>query len=264
MRPLFKSSLKRRYLREVSHHLQVGLNHPEAGRLTESDLNHLPELIKEYLRKCGVVGHQKVRNFKVELAGQLRKKSDSVWMPFHSEQYNFMATTARLFYMNAVMKHLPVSGYHYFRNGVAYMDIRLLSLLRVQYAAGDQMNRAETVTFLNDMCCFAPATLIDARITWTQVNDTCVKATFTNKDIVISAQLHFNERNELINFISDDRFALSDDGSFKQLRWSTPFGQYEDRFGYHLPRHAETVYEYEDGSFTYGIFEVINITYNNA
>lgn len=261
MKAFIESPLKRRYYREVNRHREIG-NHQNIGLLTGSDIIHLPELIQFYLRKCGVVGEPRVRSFKVELAGQLRKKSDGVWMPFHSQQYNFMATTTRLFYMNAVMKHLPVGGYHYFRNGVAYMDIRLLSLFRVQYAAGDNMNKAETVTFFNDMCCLAPATLIDPRITWTAVGNTCVKAIFTNRGITISAHLHFNERNELINFVSDDRCALNDDGSCKLLRWSTPLGQYDSRLGFHLPRHAETVYEYNDGPFTYGIFEVVSVRYN--
>lgn len=261
MKTMLKSPLKRRYLREISHHRKVG-DHHNIGLLTESDIRHLPVLIQAYLRKCGVMGEPKVRNFKIELAGQLRKKSDGVWMPFHSEQYNFMATTTRLFYMNAVMKHLPVAGYHYFRNGVAYMDIRLISLFKVQYAAGDEMNKAETVTFFNDMCCLAPATLIDARITWTVVSDACVKAAFTNRGITISAHLHFNERHELINFVSDDHCAINDAGSFQPSRWSTPFGQYDDRLGFHLPRQAETMYEYDDGPFTYGIFEVVNVMYN--
>lgn len=261
MKPFsFSVGQRRRYYREVRHHQEVG-THCEIARLTEYDLKPLPELIKGYIRRSGAIGQPKVRSFKVELAGQLRKK-DGAWMPFHSEQHNFMVTTTRLFFMDAVMKRLPVSGYHYFRNGVAYMDIRLLSLFRVQYAAGDEMNKAETVTFFNDMCCLAPGTLIDPRITWTEVNDTCVKAVFTNRGISITALLYFNERHELINFISDDRYALADDGSFKPLRWSTPFGQYDNRHGYHLPRHAEAIYNYEDGPFVYGIFEVVNVHYN--
>lgn len=31
-------------------------------------------------------------------------------------------------------KGLPVAGYHHFKNGKAVMDIRLLSLFKVQYA----------------------------------------------------------------------------------------------------------------------------------
>ena len=51
------------------------------------------------------------------------------------------------------MKKLPIAGFHSFKNGTAFMDIRLLSLFTVQYESGQDMGIAETVTFFNDMCC---------------------------------------------------------------------------------------------------------------
>lgn len=252
---------RRRYRKEVAHHRELTAN-GKTELLTEPEISHLPGPVREYLRVSGVIGRPKVQNFKVMLVGRMRKKSDQVWMPFHSEQHNFMSTTTRLFFIDAWMKHLPVTGYHYFRNGVAYMDIRLLSFFRVQYVAGDALNKAETVTFFNDMCCLAPATLIDARITWKEVDTACVQATFTNRGISVSAHLYFNDFHELVDFVSDDRGALTDNGSFQPLRWSTPLGQHDNRLGYHLPRHAEAVYNYDDGPYTYGIFEIVNVTYN--
>lgn len=253
--------LRRRYHKEVRQQTRL-IARVQPDLLTEADIVQLPELVRNYIRKSGAIDRPKVKSFKVELAGRMRKKSDGLWMPFHSEQHNFMATTSRLFFMDAIMKHLPVAGYHYFRNGVAYMDIRLLSLFRVQYAAGDVLNKAEQVTFFNDMCCLAPATLIDPRITWTEVSKSCVKATFTNRTIRVSAHLYLNEYHELIDFVSDDRGALTDDGKFLSLRWSTPLSRHDNRFGYHLPRYAQAVYNYDDGPFIYGMFEIGNITYN--
>lgn len=229
--------------------------------LVRSDLNHLPEPVRNYVYNSGAVGQLRVRNFRIELAGAIRKK-DGAWMPFTSVQHNFMSSTSRLFFMNAAMKRLPVAGYHRLRNGIASMDIRLLSLFRVQYAEGEMMNKADTVTFFNDMCCMAPATLIDPRITWFDAGDGRVNATFTNNHTSVSANLFFNEKFELINFVSSDRPAIGDDGMFRQLPWSTPLSKYDDRLGYHLPRYAETNYLYPEGSFTYGRFEVIHVTYN--
>jgi len=253
--------LRRRYRREVRQQTQlVSRVRPEL--LMESDIAHLPELIRNYIQKSGALGRPKVKSFRVDLAGRIRSKSNGVWMPFHSVQHNFLTTVSRLFFMDAIMKHLPVSGYHYFRNGVAYMDVRLLSLFRVQYAAGVHLDKAETVTYFNDMCCLAPATLIDPRISWSESGDTYIRATFTNRGMSVSAFLYFNKQHELVNFISDDRGALTEDGKFLPLRWSTPLGQHDNRLGYHLPRHAEAVYNYDDGPFTYGIFEIVNVVYN--
>ncbi len=235
----------------------------QAVMLEQSDLAHLPEPVQLYIRNSGALGQPRVQNFRVELAGAIRSRNGN-WMPFTSTQYNFVDRSARFFFMNAVKSNLPVAGFHCLKNGKAFMDIRLLSLFRVQYAEGSVMNKADTVTFFNDMCCLAPATLIDPRISWLDAGNGHVTAIFKNDDVAISASLLFNDRHELVNFVSEDRPALQNNGQFQQIPWSTPLSQYDDRLGYHLPRHAEAVYCYPDESFTYGRFEITKVSYNVA
>lgn len=227
--------------------------------LTEINIQHLPEPVKKYLRYTGCIGKPKVNNFKIDFVGKIRKNEQSEWMPFTSEQYNFMEVPTRLFFMKAVMKGLPIAGYHAYKNGDANMDIRLLSLFKVEYQDGEKMDTAETVTFFNDMCCMAPATLIDKRISWQVTGENIVKATFTNNGITITADLFFNEVGELINFKSNDRYN-ADAG--KKLPWATPLRDYKVVNGYKLAGYAETIYTYPDRDLCYGTFEVSSIKYN--
>ena len=227
--------------------------------LTESDIQQLPEPVKKYLRYTGSIGKPKVNNFKIVFTGTLRKNEQSEWMPFNSEQFNILKTPTRLFFMNAVMKGLPVAGYHGFKNGDAFMDIRLFSIFRVQYQDGKEMDLSETVTFFNDMCCMAPATLIDKRITWLTVESNKVKASFMNNDITVSAWLYFNDKGELINFISDDRYS-ADAG--KKLPWATPLKDYKEINGYKLFGNAQVIYSYPDRDLYYGTFKLVTIEYN--
>ena len=226
--------------------------------LTEMDIQQLPEQVKKYLRYTGSIGKPKVNNFKIEFTGKIRKDEQSEWMPFTCEQYNFMETPTRLFFMKAAMKGLPIGVYHCFKNGVAFMDIRLFSLFKVQYQDGAEMNLSETVTFFNDMCVVAPPTLIDKRIKWLEVEGNKVKASFTNNSITVSAWLYFNNKGELINFISDDRYASAG----KQFPWATPLKYYHEINGYRLMGSAETIYSYPDRDLVYGTFKLISIKYN--
>lgn len=248
-----------KYQNDVKNNLQQK-EYFQNSRLTEMDIQHLPEPVKKYLSYTGCIGKPKVNNFKIEFTGKIRKNEQSEWMPFTSEQYNFMETPTRLFFMKAVMKGLPVTGYHSYKNGDAYMYIRLLSLFKVQYQDGDEMGKAETVTFFNDMCCMAPATLIDKRISWQVTGENIVKATFTNKGITITADLFFNEVGELINFKSNDRYN-TDAG--KKLPWASPLRDYKVVNGYKLAGYAETIYTYPDRDLTYGTFEISSIKYNS-
>lgn len=233
----------------------------EESVLTESDMASLPDAVKKYLRYTGVGGKPKVKNFRIAFEGKIRKNAQSEWMPFSSEQYNFINAPARLFFMKAVMKHLPVAGYHHFNNGKAVMDIRVLSSFKVQYQDGPEMDQSETVTYFNDMCCMAPATLIDKRITWLNTGGNKLKAAFTNNGITISAWLYFNEKGELVNFISNDRYA-ADVG--KKLLWSTPLHAYKEINGYRLASYAEAIYSYPEGDLCYGTFNLKAIDYNST
>ena len=245
--------------------VQAGLKQTAAipdTLLTEADLQPLPAPVQRYLRYVGVVGKPKVRSFKVAFVGEIRKDEQSEWMPFSSEQYNFMEVPTRLFFMKATMKHLPVAGYHAYKNGTAFMDIRLFSLLKVQYQTGKEMGVAETVTFFNDMCCMAPATLIDKRIQWSETDGQKVKAAFTTNGITITAWLYFNDAGALVNFVSNDRYAAGDNNTMQQLPWSTPLQDYNTFNGYRLPGYSAAIYTYPQGDLCYGTFRLSEIEYN--
>ncbi len=234
----------------------------EISLLKSTDIEHLPAPIKKYLAYVGCIGQPKVNYFTVQLKGELRSANNAPWMPFSSEQHNFIPTAWRLFFLKATMKNLPVAGYHRYQDGEAFMDIRLFSLFKVQYQSGREMGIAETVTFFNDMCCMAPAALIDERITWGNTQGNKVEAKFTVNGITISAVLIFNDEGKLVNFLSNDRYALQSDGSLLQCQWSTPLRDYREVNGYTLARTAEAIFAYPEGGFTYGKFQILNISYD--
>ena len=250
-----------KYEKDVLAGLQKTASVSES-KLTEVDIVHLPEPVKKYIRNSGSIGKPKVNNFRLEFTGKIRKDEKSEWMPFTVVQYSFISDASRYFFMKATMRKLPVAGYHCFKNGEAFMDIRLFSLIKVQYQTGKEMGISETVTFFNDMCCMAPATLIDNRIKWQETEGNNVKAEFTNNNITISAWLYFNDKGELINFISDDRYAYDAKGGMVKLPWSTPLKNYKEIDGLNMYTEAEAIYTYPDKDLCYGTFSLEHIEYN--
>lgn len=139
------------------------------------------------------------------------------------------------------------------------MQIKLFGLFNVVNVKGIEMNQAETVTVFNDMCLMAPATMIDKRITWTSIDSLSAKASFTNGVHKISAMLYFSEEGQLINFTSDDRYAVSE---MKRYRFSTPVKDYTEINGHFIWTYGETIWHYHDGEFVYGKFTLKSIEYN--
>jgi hypothetical protein len=257
----FQIKFKNEYKNEVKIGLEESNKIPNYI-LTEAEIAYLPEPVQKYIRYTGSIGKPMVNNFSINFSGKIRDHAKPVWMELTSEQYNFIKTPTRLFYLDATMKGLPVEGFHSFKNGVAFMDIRLLSIFKVEYQSGEVMNTSETVTFFNDMCVMAPGSLIDKRIEWLEVVGNKVKASFTNNGITISAWLYFNEKGELTNFSSEDRSALGKNGETIKLKWSTPMRDYKDINGYKLASYAETIYSYPEGDFTYATFTLKDVHYN--
>ncbi|MHC1780256.1 MAG: DUF6544 family protein [Bacteroidales bacterium] len=230
--------------------------------LAEQDLSHLPVAVRKYITLSGAVGKPRFYNFRAEFEGGIRSKSSDPYMKLKSVQYNFFETPTRLFYIVAKKMGVPAIGVHLYREAVAIMKIKLLGLFTVVDAKGMEMNQGETVTVFNDMCFMAPASLIDNRITWNEIDVCTVEAKFKNGDITIGATLYFNEKGELINFISNDRFETTDGKEYLNYPWLTPVDSYTDINGYHLPSKARLIYRKPQEDFCYGEFVLKSIEYN--
>jgi hypothetical protein len=226
--------------------------------LTKSDLLPLPESVQRYLRYVDVINKPKVKNVRIVFEGTMRDKGKD-FFPFRSEQYNFFDNPTRLFFMKGQMFGLTVPGYHKYSDAKATMDIRLFGLFPIVQQSGKIMDKTETVTLFNDMCLMAPATLIDKRIQWQEIDRNSARAIFTNQGITISAILYFNDRGQLINFRSDDRTAITD---MKQYPFFTPVTDYQNINGINIMKYGEAVWGYPDGNFTYGKFALKDIEYN--
>jgi len=135
------------------------------------------------------------------------------------------------------------------------------SLVNMVDQAGEDLSRAETVTVLNDMCFMAPGALIDERLTWQPIDNRSALVKFSNGRQHVAATLAFNERDELVDFWSDDR-PDSSSGTVRPMRWSTPIGDYRDIDGRRQATTGAAVYAYPDGPFAYGEFTLRSLRYD--
>ncbi len=256
-------SMRADYQRQTTAALTRPIDH---AVLTETDLARLPEPVAAYVRQSGAVGQPRVHSSRAGIHGRIRSDVTKPWMAFNGEQVNtYGPEPSRLFFIDATMFGLPVDVYHAYVGPHATMRVKPCSIITMVNAAGPDMDHSETVTLFNDMCILAPATLIDPAITWQEVDDHHSRGTYTNGEQAITADLAFNDRHELINFVSDDRSRSSANGkTFTRERWSTPISEYR-RFG---PRRLGTFGEARthapqpEGEFAYLEFHLDDITCN--
>ena len=157
---------------------------------------------------------------------------------------------------------IPAGGLHMYKDEKAIMKIKIAGLFTVVDASGTEIDQGETVTLFNDMCFMAPATLIDRNIKWEILDNLTVRAEYTNGSITISAILYFNEKGELINFISNDRFETTDGKTYHNYPWITPVTGYKEVNCFTLAAGAKAIYRHPDEDFCYGEFNTVSVEYN--
>jgi hypothetical protein len=255
----FMRRFEQAFMQDVSHSLK-SLTNQSAPLVTLEDLQHLPEPVRNYLIHAGVIGKPQVQDFFLRFDGEMRDKGKD-WFRFSSQQYNTIHPASRLFFMKAKMFGITVPGYHAYGNGKASMDIRLFGIIPVVSHHEKEMFKTESVTFLNDVCLFAPAALIGSQFQWETIDDVSASVKFRNGDTQVRATLYFNEKNELVDFVSDDRMAVADMTTY---RFSTPVGNYKSLEGYLLSTYGKAIWHYPEGMFTYGRFHLKEIKFNRS
>jgi hypothetical protein len=234
----------------------------ETRILAEADLAPLPDPVRRYLRATGWVGQPRVANYRIRFRGRIRSGPDARWMPFEADQQSFADRPTRLFWICATMMGVFIDGLHRLADGHATMRIKPLGVFTVVDVAGPEMDQAESVTLFNDMCIMAPATLIDPAVTWEPVDARTAKARFTHAGHTIAATLFFDDEGLLRNFVSDDRFALTDGKTLHAWRFSTPIQEYRGYGVFRLASRGEARWHPPTGEYVYGEFEMLDIAYN--
>jgi len=230
--------------------------------LSKQEAAHLPACVQKYLVYTGAIGKSKTQNVCIEFDAEMYRKPGDKPMKAHSVQYNFYGNYSRLFLMKASKMGIPFRALHIYKDYQAIFQVKVAELFKVVNISGEELTKAETVTLLNDMCVFSPGSLVDKRLTWSEIDSLSTKVTLTNGKYIVTAILYFNELGELINFMSDDRSALQDDGTVKTFRWTTPVSEYIEFEGRKIPTVGKTIWHYPEGEFTYGVFTLKSIKYN--
>jgi len=256
-------NLTKRKYNLLVHQGQERISNACIELIKEEDLYDLPVPIKKYLEYVGVVGTEKILSYTVEFSGEFKMDEGKDFSSMTAYQTSYNTEATRLFYMTLKYGGMKIVGLHHFENENATMKVKILDLLKVVDEAGEIMNQSETVTMFNDMALFAPATLLDDRITWEEIDDYHVVGHFTNGSIVVSATFEFNDQYQLTNFISEDRYTIQD-GEAQKVIWCTPITEYQEINGLNLLYKGSAVWKFEDHDFEYIKLVIENVEYNKG
>jgi hypothetical protein len=140
------------------------------------------------------------------------------------------------------------------------MIIKLLSLLKIVNAAGNEMDQGAMVRYFNEMFWFPTAYLSDY-IRWEPIDSRSAKAAMSYHRMTSSAVFHFNEKGQVTNFVAE-RYR-ENNGRYDLETWSTPIYDYKEINGIMIPTSGEAVWNLSSGDFSYIKLEITDVDYNN-
>jgi len=224
----------------------------DEGVVTEDALAGLPVPAQRYLRFMGVVGRPPVRAFRARFEGRFRLRPDQRWLRSRAWQYNSRVGPTRLFHMRLdVAGLLPMTGWDTYVAGEGRMQGRVLGILPVVDAAGEEMDEGELVTYLDDALLLAPSMLLGPQTRWSPVDDGSFDVDLTDRGRTVRARVSLDDRGAPTDVSTGNRTAMLPGGPVR-ARWSTPVDGWTVIAGRRRPTGASAVWDLDDGPYTYG------------
>lgn len=234
----------------------------ESRIITEADLAPLPEPVRRYMRYAQVIGKPSIRCSKVKQKGFLRLDPARKWIPIEAVQYStLVGDLTRKWYARALAGPFPLlTGFDSYDKGAGHMLMKLLSMFPVVDVRGPEVDLSALIIFVNDMVMWPTAFLSDY-IQWEHLNGSSARAYVNLYGKHFSAEFCFNEKGELVDFITGDRYRAVGT-TFIQDKWSTPLRNYRESNGFRIPSKGEAIWHLPEGEFPYIRAEIGEVQYD--
>ncbi|PTM06752.1 MAG: hypothetical protein DA407_11385 [Bacteroidetes bacterium] len=242
----------------ISQNIQVK-NLPVVSKV---DINHLPEIVQDWMINSGVVGNEKINSVWLKQTGEMKTKPEGKRMPFTASQYFNIDNTAFIWKTNVdAFPIVKMVGRDKLYNGEGEMLIKLASLIPVvNEGKNDKINQGAMIRFLAETCWF-PSAVINDYVTWEAINSTSAKATLTINDKSASGVFSFSTEGNLVSFEADRYFGGKDDSKLE--KWFVKMDNYKVFNGIKIPNKCSVVWKLKEGDFNWLNLEIVNLEFNN-
>lgn len=230
---------------------------------TDEDIQHLPEPVKQYFRKCGYLGKEKMMNAEVIYSDSYIKMApDKKWMKLRTKQFNSVPEPMRASYMNArLWGIIPFEGRDFYGGGYGSMCGKLAKLFTVIHADEPEIAQSALIIILAEAL-LIPSYALKKYIEWSEVDSHTAKARLRSGGFDVCGIFNFNDAGEFVHFETNDRFYAIPGGGYKKVKYSIFVDRYRDMDGILIPTVVCAVWHLDEGDFEYWRGTISEIHYN--
>lgn len=245
---------------ETNHLLSKNVSR-DNKTLNESNINELPEPVKNWLRNSDAVGKPVISFGKVtQIAEMQMKPGQENWLKASAIQYTTIDNPAFIWVVDVKMNSLlNFKGRDKFENGKGEMLIKMNSLINVVNERGEKLDEGTLQRYLGEMVWF-PSLALRSYISWEQIDENTAKATMTYKGISGSGTFYFNSNGEVTKF-SALRYK-GNEADAKRNEWEMNITDYETFEGIKVPAKMTSTWKLDKEDWTWLKMEVTDIKYS--
>ncbi len=235
-------------------------NHKVAEEaVRKEDLELLPEPVKMWLTRSGVVGRPFAHAIRLKQKGVLRTTSDGKWMSMSAEQY-FVTDSPSFLWLASIdygMTH--IAGRDKYYNGKGNMLIKMASLITVANANGKETDQGTMLRYLSEIQWF-PSAALSPFIVWEPIDPLTAKATINYMGMSVTGTFFFNNDGDVVAF--EAKRYMEQKGKYSLETWYVPVSEYRVFEGVRVPSKGSAIWKLRTGDFNWFNWEITEMDYN--
>lgn len=233
----------------------------ESGLVRESELEGLPDCIKQWLRRSGVIGQARIHRVKLIQSGRMRTAPDKPWLPFDAVHYANVDRPG--FVWKARVKVAPgihMLGLDRYYQGHGFMNIKLLGIIPLVNAKpGPEMDKSTLLRYLAELIWY-PTAALNSYIQWEEIDQHSARAVMSWEGITAGMVFSFDEAGDLMSSVGKRYREIR--GQYVLTDWGGVAVGCADFLGRRITNRTDVVWKLESGDFNWMQVEVTAIEYN--
>ena len=204
------------------------------------DLEPLPQLLKNYLSRVGVLGKPLNCSAVYKQGGTIKTEPKKDWLSFKATQY--VSSTNSGFIWSA--KAFPIYIRDRYMEGRGEILVNFLGLRKLVSVSTPETNQSALGRYFGELIWF-PIGFLDRDIQWEAIDETTIKGVMTKGSISVDGYFYFTD-DGLINAFRCKRYR---DDTLEDFIGEAE--DYELMDGLLLPRVMTAIWDLDQGSLEY-------------
>jgi len=228
--------------------------------VTKADLAGLPQCVQRWLERSQVIGKERANTVRLKQRGVMRLKEDQPWMPVEAEQYFTVDEPGFIWKARVRMNPLIYfAGKDKYDQGKGEMNIKVLSLIPVVNARGNEMDQGALLRYLAEMVWF-PSAALNSYLKWEEIDANSARVTMSYQGVTDSGIYTFDDNGDIVSFFA--RRYREENGRYILTDWGGVTKGYNEFNGVRISSQTDVIWKLETGDFTWFQCEITDIEYN--